>query len=548
MKITEKDFLRAMPQETNQRYFDMVNRRIARTRSEAAARKGRHLMKKIGKFAIGAVVTAAVLTAGGITAMVAMRGSRGGYNKYDGSSIKVTETHEEKIELQLLPDDGKAPDMYLAQGATYNGWALPFAETDDGWYFARTQETLLYDTGSDSGGASSTQTDSAYFCFKSKATGEVVPLCDRANCLHDGNEYCEASTKQYDGGSLFVLDGKLCRLGSRMDAAGTRQGTYLLTYAPNGTGIEETAELDPYLNPNMFCVFRGDLFYITYEYKEYSNADTGVSYQQSGWSLCCYEPSTGKNYKLYEHVPTGEKTAHFTPPSQMFGIGDDMFIYSTNNHNGYTGDGIFRINLLTLESEQIDETAVINSVRVMATRDAIVYVDSSGFNAVGKRYDIAKHELTEGLTELRKSLNDAGKELPYVLSDSGYTVWLKTDWNRETLKTERNIFIGDDKGNLLAQADISPFGTVDLAIIRDGWLYVSTDTQRSFIQTVFDEKGNVIDTVLNTDGDLNCYLLRVKLSDFAGGKTDPNEWEKVLTLTEKTAKEAYLDWAHEEQN
>ena len=67
----------------------MVNRRIARTRSEAAARKGRHLMKKIGKFVIGIAVTAAVLTAGGIAAMVAMRGHNGGthYDRSDVDSI-----------------------------------------------------------------------------------------------------------------------------------------------------------------------------------------------------------------------------------------------------------------------------------------------------------------------------------------------------------------------------------------------------------------------------------------------------------------------------
>ena len=108
MKISEKDFLQAV-ERADRRYFDMVTRRIERHRSETAARKGQRLMKqretigkigRIGKIAAAGLIAAAVLGAGGMAAIVAMRGTQGGNNQSEDSSGAVQFT------LHLTEDDG----------------------------------------------------------------------------------------------------------------------------------------------------------------------------------------------------------------------------------------------------------------------------------------------------------------------------------------------------------------------------------------------------------------------------------------------------------
>ena len=549
MKITEKDFLQAV-ERADRRYFDMVTRRIERHRSETAARKGQCLMKqretrgkigRIGKIAAAGLIAAAVLGAGGMAAIVAMRGTQGGNNQSEDSSGAVQFT------LHLTEDDGTEPVTTIFANSPNTHGLEDIAETAEGWYYLARKQELLYDTTSDgfpSGGGE----EHEYFCFKSKETGEVIPLCARPNCLHDGNEFCEASTNVYQGGTGLIEEGgRLYRIADRVTegADSKADGTYILSYAPDGTGIEELVKLsDRYYGTH--CKYRGYLFFTELVYTEFSNAETQVTYRQEGWRLCCYEFATGKAYSLCAHLPEGQKTAYYSVPVQMFGIGDDLYLYSRRGNNKETGMGLFRFDLNTMELEQIDQGANIETERVGAARDAIYYVNRVGTQSVGMRYDCKTHECTEGLSEVRESWNDAAQAFPQILREGSYTLWENESFNKETCRPEHLIVLGDKEGHELARADLKPMGEMEYFTVRDGYLYVRTYGRKMIVSESWDESGFSPELSWNPDADLNSYLLRVSLSDFAAGRTNPMEWEKLLTISDVTAKETYLDWAHED--
>ncbi len=125
MKLTEERIRRAV-KNADRRYYDMIADYVREQRAEAASRKGKRTMekrenkRKIGKIAIGAAITAAVLGAGGIAAAVAMRGSQGG-NIFDrGSSNEpAVVSVQEQPEALRLTDDTRTAAPYHLGGQRY---------------------------------------------------------------------------------------------------------------------------------------------------------------------------------------------------------------------------------------------------------------------------------------------------------------------------------------------------------------------------------------------------------------------------------------------
>lgn len=522
MKIRRKDFLRAV-ERADKRYFDMVNRRAARARSEAAARKGRHLMKKIGKFAIGAIVTAAVLAGGGITAMVAMRGSLGGYNKYDGSSQAEIVTAEEQVTLNLTDDTRTAApyhtDRYASDAMTWS------AETEDGVYFSRDVYELCYDPDNTDSFPLREMNQHAVYCFKSNATGETVPLCARPNCLHDGNEYCVASTKTYATGRFISYDDQLYMITSPLREDGAwGEGPCVLRYANDGTRIEKLVQFSfPYEKygswVNDVILYRGYLFAsVSLDATDY---DIEGSPRCRGSAIVCYELATGKGSILKTNMPEPGESRDCGSYGMLKGYGDSLIFGS--------------VQKLDLNTFEVKTLASLSDERILYGKDACFYIEQfpDGDRLMrldlqtGEETRVRRTEIPGNATWNDFSVND---EYLFVCSatEDGWTLVI-CDYDCQLVK-------------VIEMPDLMRSQTGVRAVGE--WVYLRYDGRADLVTDYQTETGEH-EMQWNPDIenlDPNDYVYRIKLSDLLAGKGSKSEdWELYLQTTDITLRAAHID-------
>ena len=358
MKHREQEFLRLMKDADRRFYAEIAGRRadpdaFAASRKGKASKVGKHL-GKIGKIAVGAVLTAAVLGAGGMAAIVAMRGTQGGNNQSDGSSraAEVTSSQTDgTAALHLnLTDGGEWCEINT--GDSYIADQMWFTASDTGWYHEINFE-LIDDLR---GGGENSFTDaenermdaaeSAYNTSKPRndiiwyydsETGEDVPLCAHPNCLHDGNEYCEATTAKYYRGKPLYYDGVLyCAARSTDEDDPENYRRCLLSYALDGTGITELAvfskgEADPLdmiiHRGYVFCLYRVRNGALPSE----SEFDFNNPYKGTGYAIYAYEIATGKTTEVLSVMPKENNSNDCEEPPRFLSAGGDMLYFSSES-------------------------------------------------------------------------------------------------------------------------------------------------------------------------------------------------------------------------
>ena len=220
MKLTEERLRRAV-KSANRRYYDMIAERIADRRT--ASQKGRHLMKKTAKFVLGAGIAAAVLGAGGYAAMVALRNNQGifGEESRDISSMAEEQSSKGRTEQseQTLHLDLTDQYWYPAMQTSELGNDYFYTQSDTGWYHSCriSLQASDGDPNTDAFGRAAQDYDKKHpnqiakankpVCYLDSESGEDVILCAKPDCLHDGNEYCEATTTAYTHGNLLWHEG-----------------------------------------------------------------------------------------------------------------------------------------------------------------------------------------------------------------------------------------------------------------------------------------------------------------------------------------------------
>ena len=529
MKIRRKDFLRAV-ERADKRYFDMVNRRAARARSEAAARKGRHLMKKIGKFAIGAIVTAAVLAGGGITAMVAMRGSLGGYNTYDGSSIKVTETHDEKIELHLTPEGTYTEQSPSKDYSDYFIGKTWVAETDNGYYFRQSSyDEIREEDGDELYG--STENMRHYYAYKDKATGKTLPLCARPNCLHDGNEYCEASTKAYSTGRLIAYENELYRIGTALDSDGSGTAVVVLRYAPTGTGIEELARFPfSYNNCDYWSdgtiMYRGYLFASVTLHFTVTGDSLDEEHTFEGGAVVCYELATGKASILWSDIPDLEKGGSKDSPGALYGRGDKLYMQMAHK--------VRELDLNTLEVKTVS-----NADTAIFTQDALFYEEGNYDDSKFMRYD---YETGEETRIRRTEVSFDATHGEFAADDKYFylSYFSQQDADNPGSNWQQTLIVTDHGYHPIVTLDL---GKNDTHSGREFWSdneYLYRVMQQNPV--AYTTENGETQVHWNFDIDRNVYLMRIKIDDLLAGKgTDAADWETLLTLSEVTLKRGTVE-------
>ena len=373
MKLTEERLRRAV-KSANRRYYDMIAERIADRRT--ASRKGRHLMKKTAKFVLGAGIAAAVLGAGGYAAMVALRNNQGIFGEESRDIRSMIEemtsqstsknTSESSKEVKILTElHLPLTDQQDEQGIRIiepYSWMHGCTASDTGWYFTDMKNVKGQNT-----------TDAIWYSHNE--SDECVILCSRANCLHDGNEYCTATTSAYVVGTDPVwLEGYLYAVA--MKPYGKNYSPYaqygniesagsfvLLRYAPDGSEVTEIAEILPKTEEDFMLdvesasiiAHRGQIWF---SFLGRSWCRSAPEIQREFYRMGVYTPQDGTATELLaDEKPDRSSVARKGAPDSLAGDGD--YVYFRFDAAGRWDDGnrlrtgIWRISCVTGELEQM---------------------------------------------------------------------------------------------------------------------------------------------------------------------------------------------------
>lgn len=516
MNKKERIFLDAM-KHADRRYFTELSGRLRNPKAFTAAQKGRAFdmekhekKRKITKIAVGTLIAAAVLGGGGMAAMVAMHGSLGGYNQYSGtdSLISSSESRTDALGLNLTETEW----CDIRSGGCYNRYGQDwFTGSDSGWYHQKDYSVwsdLHYENMSAEeqqrletlvGKYLAEAPNSSTLWYYDLASGEDLPLCARANCLHDGNEYCEATSNKYSRGTPMYYDGVLYAPARSTDGEHPKeQRICLLSYDLNGTGITELATFEKGdADPLGIIIHRGYVFcmFRVYAGGEMTAPDpTSGSYhpyQGSGYVIWGYEIATGKTTELLRVMPKENNSKGFEKVPDCFTAGGDYVYFGSSAAwpATYT-TGFYGIDLRTGEVSRI-----LNVTQAAPVGKRLIYrTESSG------KTPVCIYDTETGDTQ--EYLNIPGGNFA---SDGTH------------------IFVmGGDTRILIYDMEMNPLGTLDAddgygfydPVVKDGWLYLG----RTFYSPGEQPAPDVL---------LDTLLVRYRIDDILSGSA---VCEKLCTI------------------
>lgn len=336
-----------------------------------------------------------IMTIGILAAMLATGGAIGAavaYAKKHPQTLNIT--WKNGITLNLTNQEFEEPfGMKYSANANYTSTDQIITETETGWFYHKG----LYDgTPSDDDlrwwGDSTTT-----LFYTDKESGQTVPVCARPNCLHDGNEYCPATTYTYAHSYLTYYDGYLYavttkylhpenRYSNHVAARDTSNGPdvcrqVLIRYSPDGTDITELADFGNGIGAAKCIVHRGYVWCIVQRQEYGEEVENPIThdvsrFESGGWQLWGYELATGKSAILYDAM--GDPTiAHVNAtPTEFMAYGD--YLYFLRNGDDWSGaQGLCRLSLLTGEVTNGEEEVLITGWRYvcMSPTHAIRYKD-----------------------------------------------------------------------------------------------------------------------------------------------------------------------------
>ena len=322
--------------------------------------------RKLNKAAL-ILIFATVLVIGGTAAAV-------GYSLHKHNQNSENRLENELSENETPPDLEHAVIRPKLTDQCDQAECHIFAKAQSGFYHAGSWGTEHEHTMSD--GRTYITTDHhrllRYFDEKS---GKTAIVCAKPNCLHDGSEFCVATTKNYEIISQYVyLDGYVYAVAldnieaNKNPESCTRFPTVLLRYAPDGTEVTAIATLresqyqsEGYGYGNFvveIIAHRGQLW-INLPYQELftvkdSNMNIISGESRGGYELYCYEPEPKKLTVL---ATTGEPQKDYYPKSSamMKGVGDYVYYHKVSGdwRDPVKNSGIYRIDCRTGVIEQV---------------------------------------------------------------------------------------------------------------------------------------------------------------------------------------------------
>lgn len=534
MKLTEERLRRAI-KTADRRYYDMIAERIAESRT--ASRKGRRHMANtehthhIKKFAVGAILAAAVLGGGGIIAAVAMRGPGGGTH-YDYSDVQkeLQESSENAVQsfpkLTLTDQQWDTAAHEALAHSVDTTWFIP---TEDGIYHPFVQHIYPSDGEFDDAYINAEQdylqnhklygmSANVPVFFTSADTKESTPLCARPNCLHDGSEYCEATAEKYHHSGLVAQDGVIYASAiGRMTAENEwKTGAYLLSYAPDGTALDVLCDFGiDYAN--VCCepvVHRGYVWCIFQKIIPNEPLDPVqgmVNGSSSGYVIVGYEIATGKTVEVYSSMPEAGSNQSYQTPSAFTASGDRLFYLQDGGAwPSANVKGIFSVDLVTGEHEKIITENYCSQFTVAG--DKVYYIDPSDTNS---SMELSVYDIRTGETETCIK-NFSGY---HIVTDGEMFCIAQLHYDKED--PHYSVILTDLQGSTLGEVRVPRQVTVGRIAVYGDDIYILTGGALVY------QYGQIFETT-GTDQQ-NREVLRCSKAAILAGNA---EWEAVATLQE----------------
>lgn len=461
-------------------------------------------MKKRTKIWVIAAL-AAVLSIGGVTAAVAMRG-----RLLEPTNPEIQEIKPNALGLHLT-EETEANTFSIQHNTTFY-----LTESDSGLYFRKTNSE-----------------GRSLLCFADKQTGETVPLCTNPECKHDGSLYCTASTTAYQNPNPIWVNGSLWAVTLKAnnptpDSHGMvdyeHAHAVVLQIAPDGSSIKEAADLGEATQIAQPILHRGCLFfYVQRQIGDSVTVENDITHSTqmlstTGNELIAFDMTSQQAVTLLSEMPEAGSNYHYALPEKIYGVGD--YIYENLASNSWMNprkSGVYRISLETGGIETIMETdAMYDRYVEDINRNGILY----GAREDNKSHAYIMHLLNPDTGEDRavKSLNS---DTVGIRTFDG-TYFYGSHYNKDTEDGVLELMIFDSDGNLIgSNMAPDPVRSVGYAVYRDK-IYLTLgdyNIQRN-------QAGN-IEAVNFTGKGIELYSCPVQ--DILDGKT---EWKEVAVLKE----------------
>lgn len=412
-------------------------------------------------------LAAAILATGGTVAAI-------GYAKKHPHTLEIT--WKNGTVLNLTSEEVRVPYFPSRYANPASGSLSFLAPTENGWYFRKL--VTLDGTRNEWGGRLSV----GMLCYADKETGQTVPVCSRPNCLHDGNEYCAATTDRYAASYMQYYNGYLYTMTNKfLDPENRWQhGEYisqdndsadncrqvLLRYAPDGTEITELAEFGTGQGAAACVINRGYvwcLVQIQQAGEEIENPITHniAKFTSGGWQIWGYELATGKSVLLYD--ATGDLSINHVnnAPDDIYAFGD--YLYFVRRRDDWSGgQGLARLSLLTGDVTDGKEQTIIKGDHVTCL-SATHAIRNREITQVGERFleyytvDLATGEekkISPDWDTVPADQEVLGRDFMIRFMNDRYIFAVDSDtYNGKTKIKPARIAIYDYDGNLVRIAD-----------------------------------------------------------------------------------------------
>ena len=333
-------------------------------------------------------LAAAILATGGAIAAVAGYAAKHHNKKQEitwDNGTKLNLTNEECDFYSFSTDVNYLHQVYYGGNSVWRNPAVNFTVTDSGCFYYK--EERDHSTGK----------KRYTLMYKDNDSGQAVPVCARANCKHDGSEYCTASTDVYAPSHLEYYDGYLYSMTTKFlhpehrnmnecdfdltgytnedSNHGNKTSTIkyippeecrqvLIRYAPDGTKIEELHDFGNGKGVSNCFYHRGYLWCVVQlqnsgESLENELANVSTVFVNGGWQLWGYELATGKTVCLFNGMPREDINQINASPSYLTPVGD--YIYFSRIGIDWSGSqgALNRFSLLTGKEETVLRSDVV---------------------------------------------------------------------------------------------------------------------------------------------------------------------------------------------
>ena len=274
--------------------------------------------------------------------------------------------------------------------------------------------------------------------YYDKESGVDIPCCSKPECIHDGNEYCVATSNQYNVQTMGMYEGAVYAVmyGVQDDTLEFK----LFRIEPDGSARSEVCTFKTLKNVgpaeadymDNVILHKGRAF-VDYSY-DYEDSD-GTAVGKSYYGKVMIDLSTGKQKEI--PLPDGlSQDDIIFIPREMRLDGDWVYtVISTKEHKGYRCD-VYRWNFVSGAYEKLDMPQLFSSYTV---NDGVVYytvVDkSNGENNTVQIYRyIPETGVTEEFTEripeeriIEPYLIGSNNNAPEVTTDRDYIYYLNYD-------------------------------------------------------------------------------------------------------------------------